>query len=173
VPVPSVAVVSVTSTSHARITRYGRSNLASNARPGREAESSARTARCGPHGVCYAHGAKDIAVRRAITAHPQLRLLLTRLLSDALSAEKIDALLRKWLRRLPHPYSPADRKAGFLRARRTPPSWNFSRRASGRCIGIIIKGRDAAPGRRSAGYEFRWSVRTRQSPRFRQRKSLT
>jgi len=34
-------------------------------------------------------------------------------LSDALSAEKIDALLRKWLRRLPHPYSPADRKAGY------------------------------------------------------------
>jgi hypothetical protein len=30
-------------------------------------------------------------------------------LSDALSAEKVDALLRKWLRRLPHPYSPADR----------------------------------------------------------------
>jgi hypothetical protein len=34
-------------------------------------------------------------------------------LSDALSAEKIDALLRKWLRRLPHPYAPADRKAGY------------------------------------------------------------
>ena len=34
-------------------------------------------------------------------------------LSDALSAEKIDALLRKWLRRVPHPYSPADRKAGY------------------------------------------------------------
>ena len=32
---------------------------------------------------------------------------------DGLSAEKIDALLRKWLRRLPHPYSPADRKAGY------------------------------------------------------------
>lgn len=32
---------------------------------------------------------------------------------DGLSAEKIDALLRKWLRRLPHPYGPADRKAGY------------------------------------------------------------
>ena len=32
---------------------------------------------------------------------------------DGLSAEKIDALLRKWLRLLPHPYSPADRKAGY------------------------------------------------------------
>src|SRR5262249_59387176 len=34
-------------------------------------------------------------------------------LSDALSAEKIDALLRKSLRPLPHPYSPADPKAGY------------------------------------------------------------
>jgi hypothetical protein len=32
---------------------------------------------------------------------------------DALSAEKIDALLRKWLRRLPHPYTARDRKAGY------------------------------------------------------------
>ena len=32
---------------------------------------------------------------------------------DGLSAEKIDALLRKWLRRLPHPYVAADRKAGY------------------------------------------------------------
>jgi hypothetical protein len=30
-----------------------------------------------------------------------------------LSAEKIDALLRKWLRLLPHPYSVGDRKAGY------------------------------------------------------------
>ena len=33
---------------------------------------------------------------------------------DELSAEKIDRLLRKWLRRLPHPFTPADRKAGML-----------------------------------------------------------
>src|SRR5580658_1318375 len=32
---------------------------------------------------------------------------------DGLSAEKIDALLRKWLRLLPHPYSLGDRKAGY------------------------------------------------------------
>ena len=32
---------------------------------------------------------------------------------DALSAEKIDALLRKWLRRLPHSYTAKDRKAGY------------------------------------------------------------
>jgi len=32
---------------------------------------------------------------------------------DSLSAAKIDALLRKWLRRLPHPFPPADRAAGY------------------------------------------------------------
>jgi hypothetical protein len=32
---------------------------------------------------------------------------------DALSAAKIDALLRKWLHRLPHPYPAADRAAGY------------------------------------------------------------
>jgi hypothetical protein len=32
---------------------------------------------------------------------------------DGLSAEKINALLRKWLRLLPHPYSASDRKAGY------------------------------------------------------------
>src|SRR5947207_6081044 len=32
---------------------------------------------------------------------------------DGLSAEKIDALLRKWLRRLPHPFTAQDRRAGY------------------------------------------------------------
>ena len=32
---------------------------------------------------------------------------------DGLSAEKIDALLRKWLRKIPHPFTAADRKAGY------------------------------------------------------------
>jgi hypothetical protein len=32
---------------------------------------------------------------------------------DGLSPEKIDALLRKWLRLLPHPYEARDRKAGY------------------------------------------------------------
>src|SRR5215217_4163138 len=32
---------------------------------------------------------------------------------DGLSAEKIGALLRKWLRKLPHPFTAADRKAGY------------------------------------------------------------
>jgi hypothetical protein len=32
---------------------------------------------------------------------------------DGLSAAKIDALLRKWLAKLPHPYATADRKAGY------------------------------------------------------------
>src|SRR5499427_5411159 len=34
-------------------------------------------------------------------------------LSDGLTAEKIDRLLRKWLRRLPHPFPPRDRAAGY------------------------------------------------------------
>jgi hypothetical protein len=34
-------------------------------------------------------------------------------IADALSAAKIDALLRKWLARLPHPFSAADRAAGY------------------------------------------------------------
>ena len=32
---------------------------------------------------------------------------------DSLSAEKIDGFLRKWLRLLPHPFTGADRKAGY------------------------------------------------------------
>jgi hypothetical protein len=32
---------------------------------------------------------------------------------DGLSAEKIDGLLRKWLRILPHPFTTADRRAGY------------------------------------------------------------
>jgi hypothetical protein len=32
---------------------------------------------------------------------------------DGLSAARIDALLRKWLRRLPHPFTAADRRAGY------------------------------------------------------------
>jgi hypothetical protein len=32
---------------------------------------------------------------------------------DSLSAAKIDALLRKWLRRLPHPFPARDRQAGY------------------------------------------------------------
>jgi hypothetical protein len=42
-------------------------------------------------------------------AEPQL---LQRL-SDGLTAEKIDRLLRKWLRRLPHPFPARDRAAGY------------------------------------------------------------
>jgi len=34
-------------------------------------------------------------------------------LCDGLTPEKIDALLRKWLRRLPHPFTAADRRAGY------------------------------------------------------------
>jgi hypothetical protein len=34
-------------------------------------------------------------------------------LCDRLTEEKIEALLRKWLRRLPHPFAPRDRQAGY------------------------------------------------------------
>lgn len=34
-------------------------------------------------------------------------------LADSLSSEMIDALLRKWLAKLPHPFTPADREAGY------------------------------------------------------------
>jgi hypothetical protein len=34
-------------------------------------------------------------------------------LCDGLSAAKIEALLRKWLARLPHPFTPQDRRAGY------------------------------------------------------------
>ena len=34
-------------------------------------------------------------------------------LADGLSAEKIDGLLRKWVRLLPHPFSVLDREAGY------------------------------------------------------------
>lgn len=34
-------------------------------------------------------------------------------IADSLSAEKIDTLLRTWLRRLPHPFTAADRDAGY------------------------------------------------------------
>lgn len=38
---------------------------------------------------------------------------LVQSLCDGLSAEKIDGLLREWLRKLPHPYTPEDRQAGY------------------------------------------------------------
>jgi hypothetical protein len=38
---------------------------------------------------------------------------LAQRLCDALSAAKIDQLLGKWLKRLPHPFPPRDRAAGF------------------------------------------------------------
>ena len=48
--------------------------------------------------------------RRSITAADPKRL---QAICDGLSAAKIDALLRKWLRLLPHPFTGADRKAGY------------------------------------------------------------
>ena len=34
-------------------------------------------------------------------------------IADTLDAAKIDAVFRKWLRRLPHPFAPAQRAAGY------------------------------------------------------------
>ena len=34
-------------------------------------------------------------------------------IADTLDATKIDAVFRKWLRRLPHPFAPAHRAAGY------------------------------------------------------------
>lgn len=38
---------------------------------------------------------------------------LAQAICDALTGDKIDALLRKWLRRLPHPFTDVDRKANY------------------------------------------------------------
>ena len=54
-----------------------------------------------------AHEALDNAV---VSCEDPKRL---QALCDGLSAEKIDALLRKWLRLLPHPFSRKDREAGY------------------------------------------------------------
>ena len=40
-------------------------------------------------------------------------LKATQRISDGLSDAKIDSFFRKWLARLPHPYSPKDRQAGY------------------------------------------------------------
>jgi hypothetical protein len=41
-------------------------------------------------------------------------LAAARRICEGLSAEKIDAFFRKWLQKLPHPFSLADREAGYL-----------------------------------------------------------
>jgi hypothetical protein len=41
-------------------------------------------------------------------------LAAARRICEGLSAEKIDAFFRKWLQKLPHPFSQADREAGYL-----------------------------------------------------------
>lgn len=40
---------------------------------------------------------------------------------DRLGPQHIDALLRKWLARLPHPFTAADRAAGYRSPTRSPP----------------------------------------------------
>jgi len=58
-------------------------------------------------------------------------------ISEALTAEKIDALLHKWLRRLPHPFAAKDRAAGYrhdlsiLQAELSSPRCWISRSTAG------------------------------------------
>ena len=61
-----------------------------------------------------ATGRKKITTKRWITGcNPAASPKTLQKICDGLSAEKIDAFCRKWLRRLPHPYSAADRAAGY------------------------------------------------------------
>lgn len=53
------------------------------------------------------HQAEDNAILQCVDAAGLQRI------ADGLSAAKIDALLRRWLKRLPHPFTRADRQAGF------------------------------------------------------------
>jgi hypothetical protein len=47
-------------------------------------------------------------------------------LCDGLTPDKIDALLRKWPRRLPHAFTVADRRAGYARTPRETEHVVFS-----------------------------------------------
>jgi hypothetical protein len=45
--------------------------------------------------------------------HDPAEVTAVQAICDGLTAEVIDALLRKWLARLPHPFTAADRAAGY------------------------------------------------------------
>jgi hypothetical protein len=59
------------------------------------------------HRVLIAYQALDNGIRSCAAPDRLQRIC------DSLSAAKIDALLRKWLRRLPHPFPAVDRAAGY------------------------------------------------------------
>ena len=64
----------------------------------------------------FAHRSVDVAHREPARQHLDRQVLNPKLmqrLCDELSADKIDRLLRKWLRRLPHPFPVRDRAAGY------------------------------------------------------------
>ena len=64
----------------------------------------------------FAHRSVDVAHREPARQHLDRQVLNPKLmqrLCDELSADKIDRLLRKWLRRLPHPFPARDRAAGY------------------------------------------------------------
>src|SRR5436190_14143596 len=56
-------------------------------------------------------GIRDEALDNGILSCDDPRRLQA--LCDGLSGEKIDALLRKWFRKLPHPFTGKDRQAGY------------------------------------------------------------
>jgi hypothetical protein len=83
--------------------------------------SSALTFRSTPSSACNGHeNAKRQLTRQGIAFEALDNGILScadperlQKICDGLSAQKIDTLLRKWLRLLPHPFTAADRKAGY------------------------------------------------------------
>ena len=78
-------------------------------------------------------------------------------LADGLTADKIDALLRKWLARLPHPSRPATgRRASATTSPCCKPSSPAPRSSTGRC-------RDGSSSKRCCARTSTWAVPTRCS----------
>ena len=79
-----------------------------------------------------------------------------------LGAERIDALLRKWLARLPHPFTSADRQAGYLRAGPAPGT-----------VGSVRRRRASSRARRPANGSPRRADRSTLEGPMRRRLNLT
>ena len=78
-------------------------------------------------------------------------------LADGLTADKIDALLRKWLARLPHPFEAATgSRASATTSPCCKPSSPAPRSSTGRC-------RDASSSKRCCARTPTWAVPTRCS----------
>ena len=75
--------------------------------------SCASTATSGPSGRPPRPGSGHTALDNGFATSPTADLPAVQAICDRLGPEQIDALLRKWLAGLPHPFSPADREAGY------------------------------------------------------------